>query len=102
VRQPSGVERSPTSSLPDRPNPIYRRVSYTVAWSEVIAFAVLNITGLMIAIVTGTWQLGGARRRLFPIVGAVWLLGALTGRWVKPSTQVKGHERRYFWSVWAV
>ena len=28
----------------DRPNPLYRRVCYTTAWGEVIAFAVLNIT----------------------------------------------------------
>jgi len=89
----------------DRPNPLYRRVCYTLAWSEVIAFAVLNITGLVLAIVTGTWQL----RQLydvayFPIVGTVWLLGALglLPR-VKPSTQGEGHERRYFYgSVWAV
>ncbi len=89
----------------DRPNPLYRRVCYTLAWSEVIAFAVLNIAGLVMAIVTGTWQL----RQLydvayFPIVGTVWLLGAfgLLPR-VKPSTQGEGHERRYFYgSVWAV
>ena len=89
----------------DRPNPLYRRVCYTLAWSEVIAFAVLNITGLVMAIVTGTWQL----RQLyevayFPIVCTVWLLGALglLPR-VKPSTQGEGHERRYFYgSVWAV
>jgi hypothetical protein len=89
----------------DRPNPLYRRVCYTLAWSEVVAFAVLNIAGLLEAIVTGRWQL----RQMydvayFPIVGAVWLLGAL-GRLprVKPSTQGEGHERRYFYgSVWAV
>ena len=89
----------------DRPNPLYRRVCYTVAWSEVIAFAVLNITGLATAIVTGAWRL----RQLydvayFPIVLVVWVLGALglLPR-VKPSTQGEGHERRYFYgSVWAV
>jgi hypothetical protein len=89
----------------DRPNPLYRRVCYTLAWSEAIAFAVLNITGLVIAIVTGRWQL----RQLydvayFPIVGTIWLLGAL-GQLprVKPSTQGEGHERRYFYgTVWSV
>ncbi len=78
---------------------------YTVAWSEVIAFALLNIAGLVTAIVTGTWRL----RQLydvayFPIVAVVWVLGALglLPR-VKPSTQGEGHERRYFYgSVWAV
>ena len=27
----------------DRPNPLYRRICYTIAWGEVIAFATLNI-----------------------------------------------------------
>jgi hypothetical protein len=89
----------------DRPNPLYRRICYTLAWSEVVAFAVLNITGLVMAIVTGTWRL----RQLyevayFPIVIAFWILGAL-GQLprVKASTQHEGHERRYFYgSVWAV
>ena len=89
----------------DRPNPLYRRVCYTLAWSEVIAFAVLNAAGLATAALTGTWQL----RQLydiayFPIVGAIWILGA-AGQLprVKKSTQGEGHERRYFYgSVWAV
>lgn len=89
----------------DRPNPLYRRVCYTVAWSEVIAFAVLNIAGLLTAIATGTWRL----RQIydtwyFPIVGVIWVLGAfgMLPR-VKKSTQGEGHERRYFYgSVWAV
>ena len=89
----------------DRPNPLYRRVCYTLAWSEVVAFAVLNAAGLAIAAATGTWKL----RQLyevgyFPIVVTIWLLGA-AGRLprVKPSTQGEGHERRYFYgSVWAV
>src|SRR5213596_662063 len=41
----------------DRPNPLYRRICYTFAWSEVITFAILNITGLVVAIVTGNWYL---------------------------------------------
>ena len=89
----------------DRPNPLYRRVCYTLAWSEVIAFAVLNAAGLAIAAATGVWQL----RQLydvayFPIVAFVWILGA-AGRLprVKPSTKGEGHERRYFYgSAWAV
>jgi hypothetical protein len=89
----------------DRPNPLYRRVCYTVAWSEVIAFAVLNMTGLVVAIATGNWRL----RQLydaayFPIVIAISALGALglLPR-IKQSTKGEGHERRYFYgSVWAV
>jgi len=89
----------------DRPNPLYRRICYTTAWGEVIAFAVLNTAGLVWAVVTGEWHL----RQMydvayFPIAGTMWLLGAL-GKLprVKRSTQNEGHERRYFYgSVWAV
>ena len=41
----------------DRPNPLYRRICYTTAWGEVVAFAVLNAVGLLYAIVTGEWRL---------------------------------------------
>jgi hypothetical protein len=89
----------------DRPNPLYRRVCYTTAWGEVVAFAALNIAGLAWALISGEWHL----RQMydvayFPIAGTMWLLGAL-GRLprVRPSTQGEGHERRYFYgSVWAV
>jgi hypothetical protein len=89
----------------DRPNPLYRRVCYTTAWGEVIAFAVLNVAGLAWAVVTGMWRLKQLYAvAYFPIAGTLWLLGAC-GRLprVKPSTQGEGHERRYFYgSVWAV
>ncbi len=89
----------------DRPNPLYRRVCYTVAWSEVITFAVLNIAGLLVAIVTGRWHLKEIYQyAYFPIAGSILLLGALglLPR-VKASTRGEGHERRYFYgSVWAV
>ena len=89
----------------DRPNPLYRRICYTTAWGEVVAFAVLNAAGLAYAAVTGTWQLRQMyEAAYFPIAGTVWGLGALglLPR-VKPSTRGEGHERRYFYgSVWAV
>jgi hypothetical protein len=89
----------------DRPNPLYRRICYTTAWGEVVAFAVLNIAGLVVAIVTGEWRLKQMYQyAYFPIAGTVWLLGAL-GQLprVKASTAGEGHERRYFYgSVWAV
>jgi hypothetical protein len=89
----------------DRPNPLYRRVCYTLAWSEVLAFAILNMAGLSVAAATGEWRLREFyEAAYFPIVGAIWLLGALgLMPRVKPSTQNEGHERRYFYgSVWAV
>jgi hypothetical protein len=89
----------------DRPNPLYRRVCYTLAWSEVIAFAVLNVAGLATAAVTGEWRLRQMYdAAYFPIVVSIWILGA-AGQLprVKRSTEGEGHERRYFYgSVWAV
>jgi hypothetical protein len=89
----------------DRPNPLYRRICYTTAWGEVVAFAVLNTAGLTWALITGEWRLKQMYlTAYFPIAGTVWLLGALglLPR-VKPSTKNEGHERRYFYgSVWAV
>jgi hypothetical protein len=89
----------------DRPNPLYRRVCYTTAWGEVVAFAVLNIAGLTYALVTGDWRLKQMyQAAYFPIAGTIWTLGAagLLPR-VRRSTKGEGHERRYFYgSVWAV
>jgi hypothetical protein len=102
-----GVEPAPyiIRFTEDRPNPLYRRVCYTVAWSEVIAFAVLNIAGLVYAIATGEWRLRQLyEAAYFPIVVPIWILGAMgmLPR-VKRSTQGEGHERRFFYgSVWAV
>ena len=89
----------------DRPNPLYRRICYTIAWGEIVAFAVINLAGLIYAVATGQWRL----RELydvayFPIAGSVWALGALgmLPR-VKASTAGEGHERRYFYGTsWAV
>jgi len=89
----------------DRPNPLYRRVCYTAAWGESLAFALLNTAGLAYAVVTGEWRLKQMYdAAYFPIAGSVWMLGAFgfLPR-VKASTQGEGHERRYFYgSVWAV
>jgi hypothetical protein len=89
----------------DRPNPLYRRICYTAAWGEVIAFATLNVAGLAWAVATGEWRLRQMYvTAYYPIAGTFWMLGAfgLLPR-VKPSTRGEGHERRYFYgSVWAV
>ena len=89
----------------DRPNPLYRRVCYTFAWSAIVSFGVLNIAGLVDAVLTGVWS----QRQIyevgyFPVAIAVWVLGA-AGRLprVKPSTRGEGVERRYFYgSAWAM
>jgi hypothetical protein len=102
-----GVEPAPyiIRFTEDRPNPLYRRICYTMAWSEAITFAVLNIVGLLIAIATGNWVLKLLYRYAYlPMAATIWILGAL-GQLprVKASTAGEGHERRYFYgSVWAV
>ncbi|HUA17898.1 MAG TPA: hypothetical protein VMU80_24000 [Bryobacteraceae bacterium] len=101
-----GVEPRPyiIRFVEDKPNPLYRRVCYTFAWSIVITFAVLNFTGLVVAVATGAWRLKQIYEyAYFPLAGALWVLGALgmLPR-VKPSTKGEGHERRYFYgAVWA-
>jgi hypothetical protein len=101
-----GVEPRPyiIRFVEDKPNPLYRRVCYTLAWSVVIAFAILNFLGLAVAVATGAWRLKQIYwYGYFPIAITIWILGAL-GRLprVKPSTQGEGTERRYFYgAVWA-
>jgi hypothetical protein len=102
-----GVEPAPyiLRFSEDRPNPLYRRVCYTLAWSEIVTYALLNSAGLIDAIATGTWRLAAIYDAwYFPLAGSMWLLGVLglLPR-VRPSTKGEGTERRYFYgSLWAV
>ena len=101
-----GVEPRPyiIRFVEDKPNPLYRRICYTFAWSIVITFAVLNFAGLAAAVFTGMWRLKQIYQyAYFPVAGAIWLLGALgVLPRVKASTKGEGHERRYFYgAVWA-
>ena len=89
----------------DRPNPLYRRICYTLAWSEVVSYALLNSMGLIDAIVNGTWRMRAIYDAWYlPIAVTMWILGAagLLPR-VRRSTKGEGTERRYFYgAVWAV
>ncbi len=102
-----GVEPAPyiIRFTEDRPNPLYRRICYTVAWSELIAYTGINLAGLIFAVASGRWQMRQMYdAAYFPIVVTVWILGAVG--WlprVKASTKGEGDERRYFYgTVWAV
>jgi len=60
----------------DRPNPLYRRICYTLAWSEAVTFALLNIAGLATAIVTGHWRLRQMYEAAYlPRTGSIWVAG---------------------------
>jgi hypothetical protein len=102
-----GVEPKPyiLRFTEDKPNPIYRRLCYTMAWSDLISFAILNLAGLIYALATGLWRLRQIYEiSYFPLAGVVILCGLLG--WlprVKSSTKGEGTERRYFYgTVWAV
>src|SRR5215471_894487 len=89
----------------DRPNPLYRKVCYTFAWNAVLNFALLNLAGLVIAVVTGVWTMKQLYQYVYlPLCLLILALGAM-GKLprVGPSTRREGIERRYFYgSVWAV
>ena len=89
----------------DKPNPLYRRVCYTFAWNAVLNYLLLNLAGLLIAAVTGTWRMKQIYYYAYlPLAVLILLLGAL-GKLprVEPSTKQEGTHRRYFYgSVWAV
>ncbi len=102
-----GVEPAPyiLRFSEDRPNPLYRRICYTLAWSEIVSYALLNTIGLVDAIVNGTWRMRAIYDAwYFPIAITMWVLGAFG--WlprVRRSTKGEGRERRYFYgSLWAV
>src|SRR5579872_1380367 len=76
----------------DRPNPLYRRVCYTFAWSEVIVFALLNFSGLVVATLSGHWVLKQIYASGYVyMMATVLILGAI-GKLprVKPSTRGEG------------
>ena len=89
----------------DRPNPLYRKVCYTFAWNAILSFALLNLTGLIVASVTGHWYMQQIYYYgYFPLCFVILTLG-FAGQLprVGKSTKGEGWERRYFYgSVWAV
>jgi cytochrome b subunit of formate dehydrogenase len=89
----------------DKPNPLYRRVCYTFAWNTVLSFALLNLSGLLIAAATGRWYMKQIYQYAYlPMCGAILLFGA-AGRLprVGLSTRGEGTERKCFYgSVWAI
>ncbi len=89
----------------DKPNPLYRRVCYTFAWNAVLSFALLNLAGLVIAVVAGGWYIKQIYQYAYAPLCAVILICGTAGLLprVGPSTKGEGLERRYFYgSVWAV
>jgi hypothetical protein len=89
----------------DKPNPLYRRVCYTFAWNAALNYALLNISGLLIAAVTGVWRMKQIYYYAYLPLAAVILLTGALGKLprVEPSTRKEGTHRRYFYgTVWSV
>jgi hypothetical protein len=89
----------------DKPNPLYRRVCYTFAWNAALNYALLNLTGLVIAAITGVWRMKQIYLYAYAPLCAIILLLGLTGKLprVEPSTKKEGTHRRYFYgTVWSV
>lgn len=89
----------------DKPNPLYRRICYTFAWNALLSFALLNLAGLLVAVIARKWYLqqiySYAYAPLTLVILALGLGGVLPR--VKPSTEGEGTERRYFYgAVYAV
>ena len=102
-----GVEPQPyiLRFCEDKANPLYRRVCYTFAWNALLNFAVLNLAGLIGAVITGKWDLQQIYRAAYlPLLALIVGCGiaGLLPR-VKRSTQGEGWERRYFYgAVWSI
>ncbi len=102
-----GVEAKPyiLRFSEDKPNPLYRRVCYTFAWNALLNFALLNLFGLIVAVITRAWRLRQIYDRGYLAIFSVVLLGGLLTALprVKRSTLGEGMERRYFYgTVWSV
>jgi hypothetical protein len=102
-----GTERAPYILRfgDDLPNPLYRRVCYSVAWSVILSFAIVNLIGLLDAVVAGHWRMHQVYATFYlPVAATIWLFGALglLPR-ARQSTKLEGIDRRYFYgSAWVV
>ena len=82
----------------DRPNPLYRKICYTFAWNAVLNFALMNLAGLVIAVVTGRWVMKQIYlQAYFPVCAVVLLLGFFG--WLPRGVRAvaglgDGHRRR--------
>lgn len=88
----------------DKPNPLYRKICYIFAWNAIITFTLLNLAGLVMAVIRGKWVMNQIYLQgYFPLCAIVLLLGlfGLLPR-VGRSTKGEGIERRYFYgALWA-
>jgi hypothetical protein len=89
----------------DGPNPLHRRVFYSLAWMEIAVYVLLNSAGLIDAVLSGEWRLRTLYDFGYAPLAVVCLLAGLAGWWprARPSVSGERYERRWFYgAVWAV
>jgi hypothetical protein len=102
-----GVEPKPyvTHFGVHQPNLGYRVVCYTAAWIALLVPFTLNVVGMVVAVLTGTYYLEQLYRWLYyPLAGLIVLATAfdLTPR-ARRSTANEGAERGWFYvAIWTV
>lgn len=102
-----GVERRPyiTHFGVHQPNLPYRVVCYTAAWIDLLVFFTLNALGLIVAAVTGVWQLALLYRWLYYPLALAVVLGTwldLTPR-ARRSTGTEGSDWAWFYvAIWTI
>jgi hypothetical protein len=102
-----GVEPKPYILLfnEDKPNPLYRRICYSFAWNALLNFFILNLAGLIVAIVTDHWLMKQIYSAGYLPVFLLIMLAGVCGLLprARRSTKGEGFERRYFYgAVWSV
>jgi hypothetical protein len=89
----------------DKPNLWYRVICYTAAWIDLLVPFTLNLTGLLINLVTGRWIIGALYVKFYYVLAAVIILATatdLTPR-ARRSTSNEGAEKGWFYvAVWTV
>jgi hypothetical protein len=89
----------------DGPNPLHRRVFYSLAWMEIVTYVLLNSAGLVDALLTGSWRLRAIYDAAYAPVAGLCLLVGVAGWWprARPSVAGERYERRWFYgAVWSV
>lgn len=89
----------------DKPNLWYRVVCYTTAWIALLVPLTINLAGLVMYFVTGTYQISSYYRNLYYVLAGLVVLATvldLTPR-ARRSTRAEGEERGWFYvAVWTV
>jgi hypothetical protein len=89
----------------NKPNLLNRVVCYTAAWIDLVVPFTINLTALIIALLTGKWMIYPLYAKLYYVVAAAIVLATLLN-WTpraKRSVRGEGTEKAWFYlAVWVV